>query len=285
MNEHSRLKSSPNIEPVTLMLVGGGIRYPAFIGALRAMEELKVPISRIVGASTASIVASLYAAGLSPEEMQQLSLATDPASFRDFRARGAFSGMGVYAGDALEQWLDRQLQGRRLGDPSRVPLAVVTTDILHHSPCLLSSDKHADLKVSAAVRFSTGIPLVFAWKKFSHRGRDSIFIDGSLMANVIESQLADVGRTLVIKTFSKRSMNQPASPVMSLRRYAADLLNTFCHATDREFLKGGRWKDTITIHCGNVTPLSFSLPVEERVFLYEQGYQQTLKYLRYKWGI
>lgn len=271
--------------PLTLMLVGGGIRYPAFIGALRATEELGIPIARIIGASTGSIVAALYAAGMTPADIHQLSLATDPASFRDFRPRGIFTGMGICAGDALEAWLDRQLGGRCFGDSLRCPLAVVATDILNHSPHLLSAEKHPDLAISAAVRFSAGIPFVFAWKKFSSRGREQVFIDGALMANVIETQCAEGGRTLVFKTFSKRSMNHSGSPVLTLRRYAADLLNTFCHATDREFLKGGRWKDTITIHCGMVTPLSFSLTREEKEFLYEQGYQQTLKYLRYKWGI
>ncbi|WP_298439245.1 patatin-like phospholipase family protein [Geobacter sp.] len=285
MHEHHTTTGGETNAPLTLMLVGGGIRYPAFIGALRATEELGIPIGRIIGASTGSIVAALYAAGMAPAEIHRLSLATDTASFRDFRPRGVFTGMGVCAGDALEEWLDRQLGGRRFSDSLRLPLAVVATDILNHSPHLLSTERHPDLKVAAAVRFSVGIPFVFAWKKFSHRGKEHIFIDGSLMANVIETQCAEGGRTLVFKTFSKRSMNQPASPVLTLRRYAADLLNTFCHATDREFLKGGRWKDTVTIHCGMVPPLSFSLSREEKEFLCEQGYQQALKYLRYKWGI
>lgn len=271
--------------PVTLMLTGGGIRYPAFIGALRAVEELGIPVRRIIGASTGSIVAALYASGLSPAEIHRLSLATDTATFRDFRARGALNGMGACAGDVLEQWLDRQLQGRCLGDSSRVPLAVVATDIMNHHPYLLSAENYPDLKVSAAVRFSAAIPLVFTWKRFVHRGREHVFVDGSLMANVIESQLADAGRTLVFKTFSRRSMNQPVSPVLSLKRYAGDLLNVLWHAMDREFLKGGRWQDTITINCGAVSPLAFSLSAADKEFLYEQGYQQIVKFLRYKWGL
>jgi NTE family protein len=267
------------------MLVGGGIRYPAFIGALRAVEELGIPVKKVIGASTGSIVAALYAAGLSPAEIHSLSLATDTTTFRDFRAKGALTGMGACAGDALEQWLDRHLQGRCLGDPSRVPLAVIATDIMNHHPYLLSAENYPHLKVSAAVRCSAAIPLVFTWKRLVHRGREHVFVDGSLMANVIESQCAEAGRTLVFKTFSKRSMNQPVSPILNLRRYAGDLLNILWHAMDREFLKGGRWKDTITISCGAVSPLSFSLSADDKEFLYEQGYQQIVKFLRYKWGI
>ncbi len=284
MNNQHATNSVSDTGPVTLMFLGGGSRYPAFIGALKAVEELGIPVGRIIGASSGSVVAALYAAGLSPEEIHRLSLETDIGAFRDFSARGALAGMGVCRGDALERWLDEKLGGKRLGDGFRIPLAVIATDILNHTPHLLCGDNHPDLKVSAAVRFSMGIPLVFAWKRYSHRGRDHVFIDGSLMAGVIETQCSDAGRTLTIKTFAKRSLNRPASSVLSLRRYGADLLSIFYGAMDREFLKGGRWKDTITIHCGTVSPLTFALGSAEKEFLFEQGYHQVAKYLRYKGG-
>lgn len=284
MNDHDERSRERDGGMVTLMLIGGGSRYPAFIGALKAVEELRIPVGRIIGASGGSAVAAFYAAGLSPEEIHRLSLDTDLERFRDFSPRGALSGMGVCLGDALEKWLDEKLEGRRLGDPFRIPLGVIATDILNHAPHLLTGDNHPNLRVSAAVRFSMGIPLVFRWKKYSHRGKDHVFIDGSLMAGVIEGQCAEAGRTLTIKTFAKRSMNRPSSAVLSIRRYATDLLSIFYGAMDREFLKGGRWKDTITVHCGTISPLTFSLSTGDKEFLFEQGYHQVAKYLRYKGG-
>lgn len=284
MPDYNTMSPGPANGPVTLMFIGGGSRCPAFIGALKAVEELRIPVGKIIGASGGSIVAALYAAGYSPDELHRLSLDTDIGAFRDFSPRGALAGMGVCRGDALERWLDEKLGGKHLGDGLRIPLGVVATDILNHTPHLLCGDNHPDLKVSAAVRFSMGIPLVFAWKKYSHRGRDYVFIDGSLMAGIIEGQCADAARTLTIKTFAKRSMSRPASSVLSLRRYGSDLLSIFYGAMDREFLKGGRWKDTITIHCGTVSPLTFSLSSSEKEFLCEQGYHQVAKYLRYKGG-
>ncbi|BDV44784.1 phospholipase [Geotalea uraniireducens] len=285
MEEQASAQPAAGIEPITLLLVGGGIRFPAFIGALQAVEQMGVPIRRIIGASTGAIVAALYAAGFSPDDIQRLLLETDTGRFRDFKPRGLLRGMGFCAGDVLEQWLDERLGGRTLGEAGRVPLGLVATDILNHSPHLLTADSCPGLKISTAVRFSAGIPLVFTWKKFVNRGREHIFIDGSLMANVVETQCAETGRTLVIKTFSRRSMGSSGSSTLTFRRYGADLLTIFSHAMDREFLKGGRWRDTITIHCGSVAPISFSLSDEEKAFLFEQGYQQTVKYLRYKWGL
>ncbi|MBS4056395.1 MAG: hypothetical protein KGZ82_03665, partial [Bacteroidales bacterium] len=34
-------------EPITLLLLGGGIRYPALVGALRAVEEKGLRIGKI----------------------------------------------------------------------------------------------------------------------------------------------------------------------------------------------------------------------------------------------
>ncbi len=284
MYDHHTTRTVPDTGSVNIMFIGGGSRYPAFIGALKAVEELRIPVGRVIGASSGSAVAALYAAGLSPDEIHRLSLETDIGAFRDFSARGAMAGMGVCRGDALEQWLDEKLDGKRLGDGFRFPLGIVATDILNHTAQMLSGENYPDLKVSAAVRFSMGIPLVFAWKKFSHRGRDHVFIDGSLMAGIIENQISDTGRTLTIKTFAKRSVTRPSAPVLSLRRYGSDLLSIFYGAMDREFLKGGRWKDTITVHCGSISPLTFSLSATEKEFLFEQGYHQVAKYLRYKGG-
>ena len=284
MDDQHAKPAVPDCSSVTLMFIGGGSRYPAFIGALKAVEELRIPVGRIIGASGGSVVAALYAAGYSSDELRRLSLDTDITAFRDFSPRGSLAGMGVCRGDALERWLDEKLDGKRFGGGLRIPLGIIATDILSHAPYLLCADNHPDLKVSAAVRFSAGIPLVFAWKKFSHRGREHVFIDGSLMAGIIETQCAEAGRTLTIKTFAKRSMSRPASSVLSLRRYGSDLLSIFYSAMDREFLKGGRWKDTITVHCGTVSPLTFSLSAAEKEFLFEQGYHQVAKYLRYKGG-
>lgn len=285
MYDNSLSRNGEGVEPVTLMLIGGGIRFPAFVGALRAIEETGIPIKRIIGASTGSIIAALYAAGISPREMQEKIFALDTTTFKDPDLRNFMSGKGFCRGDSLEAWVDEQLEGKRFSDSFHIPLSVIATDILHHSPHILSTENTPNLSVARAVRFSAGIPVVFACKPFTIRGKKHIFIDGSLMASVIETQSMEAGKTLIIKTFSKRSLNQPATSRLTLKRYAGDLLNVLCHSMDREFLKGGKWKSTINIHCGTVSPFTFSLSHPEKEFLIEQGLQQTRKYLRYKWGV
>jgi len=56
---------------IGLVLSGGGARGAAHVGVLQVMEELRIPVDYIAGTSMGSIVGGLYAAGYSPERMQQ----------------------------------------------------------------------------------------------------------------------------------------------------------------------------------------------------------------------
>lgn len=57
---------------VGLVLSGGGAKGLYHIGVIEALEENGIPIDYIAGTSMGSIIASLYAAGYSPEEMRDI---------------------------------------------------------------------------------------------------------------------------------------------------------------------------------------------------------------------
>lgn len=62
---------------IGLALSGGGARGFAQIGVLQILEENNIPIDIIVGSSMGSIVGGLYAAGYSPQEIEQLTQGID----------------------------------------------------------------------------------------------------------------------------------------------------------------------------------------------------------------
>lgn len=57
---------------VGLVLSGGGAKGIAHIGVIKALEDNDIPIDCITGTSMGAIVGSLYACGLSPEQMMEL---------------------------------------------------------------------------------------------------------------------------------------------------------------------------------------------------------------------
>ena len=55
-----------------LSLSGGGVKGAAHIGVLKAFEENNIKIDYIGGTSSGSIVATLYAAGFTPDEIYNI---------------------------------------------------------------------------------------------------------------------------------------------------------------------------------------------------------------------
>ncbi|HOQ57824.1 MAG TPA: patatin-like phospholipase family protein [Bacteroidales bacterium] len=62
---------------VGLVLSGGGAKGLAHVGLIQALEENQIPIDYVTGTSIGAIVGSLYAMGLSPDEMMALFLSED----------------------------------------------------------------------------------------------------------------------------------------------------------------------------------------------------------------
>lgn len=271
--------------PVTLMLVGGGIRFPAFIGALQAIEELGLNVSKIVASSTAAVVAGMYLCGKSPKEILEKALTVDTRQFKDASLKSMLTGYGLCSGERLEEWIDKELDGATFSRKMKIPLEIVATDMMRYRPLTLSAERFPEMKISAAAAASSLVPGVFGYKKVSYSGKKYALVDGSLMTGVVEGRLGPLQKVLVIKMMSKRTLKRAEQESLSLKRYFHEMLTFSMHAQEKEFLKGGKWKDTIVIYCSEISPATFSLATSERKFLYDQGYEQTKKYLEYKWRI
>lgn len=64
-------------QKIGLVLSGGGANGLAHIGVLKALEENNIPIDYITGTSAGALVGGMYAAGLSPEQMEQYVLSEE----------------------------------------------------------------------------------------------------------------------------------------------------------------------------------------------------------------
>jgi len=284
-NSPQSANKTAEYEPITLMLVGGGIRFPAFIGALKAVEESGLKVSKIVSSSTGAIVASLYVSGLSTESLLEEALALDTRQFKDVSFWSVINNYGLCSGRNLEQWLTIKLQGRKFSSDLRLPLEIVATDMNQYRPVTFSAERFPELPLATAAAASSMIPGVFGYRTLDYGGKRYALVDGSLMTGIIEGRMDRNSKTLVVKVMSKRTLKRSGDRKLSLGRYLHEMLTFSVHAQEKEFLKGGKWKDTILVYCSEISPTTFSLSVDEIKYLYMQGYDQTKKYLEYKWGV
>ena len=95
---------------INLVLEGGGVRGIALVGALTRFEEEDLNVVSVAGTSAGSIVASLYAAGYSSSDMNDLLMKTSFADFLDapwikslalWRKFGFYRGRRLYVSSVL----------------------------------------------------------------------------------------------------------------------------------------------------------------------------------------
>jgi NTE family protein len=64
-------------QKVGLVLSGGAAKGIAHVGVIKALEENEIPIDYVVGTSMGGIVAGCYAAGMSPEQIEEIILSKE----------------------------------------------------------------------------------------------------------------------------------------------------------------------------------------------------------------
>ncbi|MDP5032415.1 patatin-like phospholipase family protein [Paraglaciecola sp.] len=261
---------------------GGGTRLPCYIGILQALEELELKFSHVVGVSGGSIVAALLADGKNRDELKKLALETDFKQFRGFSVVNLIRTGGLSSGDTFENWMDTQLQGRTFAE-MQLDLHVLATDINGGGPVVFNRANTPDVKVSTAVRYSMSIPLLFSFKTF----KNHVMADGVILAEDALHQDWS-GRGIPVICFRLKSENED-KPVKTRRlfplvSYITMLIQTFMSAMSREYVHAQYWHNTVLINTGNISSVDFSLPLEKKLQLLDQGYNTVMAVIPQKFN-
>ncbi|NMP30534.1 patatin-like phospholipase family protein [Thalassotalea sp. M1531] len=256
------------------IMAGGGTRLPAHIGILNALEDLGVDFDHIVGVSGGSIVASLYASGLTIGQIKEIALATDFNQFREFSLLNLIRNGGLSSGDFFEKWVDNLLNGKTFSEMDKA-LHVVATDVKSGKPVIFDAQRTPDMKVSLAVRFSMSIPLVFSFKPFGKR----IMVDGSILSEDALHRDWDDEATPVL-CFRLRGEQEyedlNVGGFFPIFNYVTLLIRTFMTTISREYINEAFWHNTIIINTGDCSAVDFHLSDVQKNNLFEIGYNTAM---------
>jgi NTE family protein len=214
-DDANRSEARPRIG---LVLGGGGARGAAHIGVLRELERLRVPIDAIAGTSMGAIVGGLYAAGMSPQELEELIAGLDwtevfqdaspredlsyrrkqddvdfPVDFELGLNRGRLQlPMGVIQGQKLSPLLrELTLDVAHISDFDDLPtpFRAVASDIETGESVVLSG---GDLTL--AMRASMAAPGIFAPVIVDGR----MLVDGGIVGNLPIDTMKEMGVDIII---------------------------------------------------------------------------------------
>ncbi len=169
---------------IALALGGGAARGFAHIGVIKALEAQGIVPDIVVGTSAGSVVAALYASGMSGFELQNLALQME----EDMLADWTLPNRGVLKGEALQDFINQKVKNLTIQKMPK-PLGVVATDLQSGELVLF---RRGD--TGTAVRASSAVPGMFQPVAIS--GRD--YVDGGLTSPVPAQSARSMGADFVI---------------------------------------------------------------------------------------
>ncbi|TJY44616.1 patatin [Cohnella pontilimi] len=302
---------------VNAVFEGGGVKGISLAGAVRAAELAGVSFHRVAGTSSGSIVAALIATGYTANEMKMVIESTP---FRTFMQRSPvfnakFIGpavrllirKGLYAGDALERWIQGLLAAkgvRVFGDLPPDKVRIIASDITNGKLLVLPNDlasygiDPSRFPVARAIRMSTSIPYFFdpvmlrhPWKLRKKRTggepakiKSSYIVDGGLLSNfplwlfekevVMGSPIPVIGFQMVGRTEHKP--NRIVGPITMFQA----MFETMLGAHDERYIEEHNRLRTIKIPTLGVGTTEFDLSPEKSEKLYEAGLEAGKKFFR-----
>ncbi len=275
-----------------LSLSGGGIKAAAHIGALKAFEEEKIKFDCVSGASSGSIIATMYALGYSSDEMWKL--------FKKYYKKIKYVewkqvikmilGLiftrrlvidGLNSGKVIEKIINEICKKSYVENINEIkmPLMISMVDLQKGTVYIASSQEKrkvlqdntkyiSDIPIATAVRASCSFPVVFSPCKF-----DGLqLIDGGTRENLPWKGLKEYGAdevygiafdTILEKNQCCKNMIEVAARAMELQ--GRELANYEKEGIDH----------LITICLKKVALLDSS----QIDVLYKMGYEETKKQL------
>lgn len=177
-------EAAPRRPRIAYALGGGAARGFAHVGVIAVLERSGIRPDLIVGTSAGSVVGALYASGLDARGLHTQAMRLEEAAIGDW----TISARGVLRGRALQDLINRLVQGRRI-ERFPIPFAAVVTD-LYNGALKLIREGDAGL----AVRASSAVPGIF--QPVSIAGRE--YVDGGLSSPVPVHPARALGADIVI---------------------------------------------------------------------------------------
>ena len=198
-----------NDKKIGLVLGGGGIRGLAHIGVLKALEGSGTVVDLLAGTSMGGVIGSMYAAGMSVEQIEREVLAiANTGSVRrliDIRPsyRGVVRGERIY--NLIADTIGPEIKFADLDQP----MAMVAVDARSGCEVILNEGKVVD-----AVRATISVPVIFKPVE-----RDNmILVDGGILNNVPTDVAKGMGadQVIAVDVMPDFSQNTPGQPLVVL---------------------------------------------------------------------
>ncbi|MFH1682440.1 MAG: patatin-like phospholipase family protein [Candidatus Woesearchaeota archaeon] len=217
---------------IGLALGGGSARGLCHIGVLKVLHKNKIYPDYIAGTSMGSIIGALYAAGHTPEQIEELFKTTDWKNSIDF----TIPGQGIIEGYFIESEIKKVIGNKKFSE-LQIPFRAVSVNLDTKKKVVFSKGN-----VARAVHASSAIPGIFAPVIIGkHRYVDGVLADPTPY-DVVKEMGADI--IIAVDLFQRYTTAKPPqveertlTDELKEKFIAEELLNVKSYLTFSRFPK------------------------------------------------
>ena len=270
----------------TCLFGGGAIRGLAYVGAVRAMEELDIEFDILGGSSVGSIFATLLACGYKSYELENLFMKVNFELFKDIHF-GLGKPFALSRGEIFVDWLN-ELISRKVDVTNKKNitfadleqnLVIITTNLKTFSTQEFSKFTTPDFEVAKAIRISSSMPGLMP----PYIYKDAELVDGDLQKASPMWKLSDTlnnseSRILEFRLEGDCSSEakNPISFINTIYSCVTDIATDF---VTEIYGQNDRY-DCLKINTGNIFFADLNLGKEARRSLINSGYEQVMRYFK-----
>lgn len=272
-----------------LCLSGGGVKGAAHIGAIKALEEEKMTFDILSGTSSGSIVAALYGAGYTPDEIYGL-FQKYAKKIKYVDSKNIFKGIygllfkrkilieGLNSGKILEKIVNEACAQKEIYNIKdfKIPILIPSVNLKDGSIYIFCSELFRktlsdnvnyinNVPIGRAVRASCSFPIIFEPCPY---GKTKL-IDGGVRENVPWKETKKLGADKVLSIVFQNELDENCCQnVIEVANRSLEILE---HELSNYELEGADY--LLKIRRKDVGLLD----IDKLDELYELGYRQTKK--------
>lgn len=274
------------------IFTGGSIRGGAYVGALRALEQLQANIKCFAGSSVGSIIAVFYAVGYSTYELEEIFNEINFDLFKDINI--SFNKeFSISKGEYFLEWLRETIEKKYYGDKYekgknepvtfsmiKQDVIIITTDLYTTKVKTFSKKETPNFEVAKAVRISSSMPGLL--KPISYN--EHLLVDGDLSRSwPIWKLLPDLfdynTRILEFRLEGSKERHKLDNTADFLNSVYTAFSNFSADCVINTYKNKDKF-DYIRLDAGTINITDFNLSQEKKQELYALGYRTTIDFFK-----